>query len=367
MRLGQQGLAMLLAAVVAIMPAMAQARNTEKTKVTNQEVIDDVGRHLGISSDTLQAVNKSSPALLENLKDTVTAIKIVDLYSEARDTEALVEIYQWQKGKLLDKAAEHLLPQNMNMVIAAVKAYKASLEVIRDKVFIPSLEEAIYQRYKGARGGNLDYRTASPDEAYDQATASGKYFPAKEKMYDELVKSRKYNKELMGPKMEAAVWKQVDNFWKNRLEAKYAQEIAKRNRESLVNQIWKNSSRDLEKVRKAAAQIQNPKPSEKAKTPQKSHPSTDLKKLEGLFKGMLDGDKTPHATTPNRPAPVPAPAHPPQSGTANTHPKPPAPAANVKSGQVVQSCAVCAPAGMDCECGSTTCVCCTRGTWCWPK
>lgn len=359
--------AMLLVSFAGLCPAGGYAKSVDKSAVTTQDVVEEVGRHTGIASDTLQAVRGSSPELIENLKDTVTAIKVVDLYSQARDTEALVEIYEWQKGKLLDKAAEQLLPQNMITVIAVIRAYKASLESIRDNVFIPSLEESIYRRYKSARGGKLDYRYSSPDEAYDQATGSGSYFPAKQKMYDELVKSHGYNPALMGHKLEADLWKRVDGFWKNRLEAKYTQELVKKNRDSLVKEVWKNSSGDLDRLRKAAAQLSQPKPVEKKKVAKPKQPEDEFKKLKGLFKDILDPVEKdqPKATQQEKPAPSAGSAS--QGSTLNFKQKSGQPAAGgVKSGQRVQSCSQCAQSGMDCICGYDRCVCCSPGATCSP-
>lgn len=335
------------------MPMMVLAEGQDKIQPTNQEALEEIGRITNLPSDTLQAIRGESPQLLTNLNDTVTAIKVVDLIYQAKDTEALTEAYNWQKGKLIDKAAEKLLPSGAVAVVAAFKAYQASLEIIRDQVFIPSVENAIYERYKGARGGAFEYQYASPNEAYDQATASGKYFPAKQKMYDELVKRKGYNPELIGDKLESKLWKDIDAFWMSRLEAKYLHELTRQNKEQLIEKVLQNSKSDIDRLKKAAARLNESKAEKPAAKKDNQSKSAKREKREEKAK------------TPDAQQAKPVKTEESQAGGLSFSTKPKGSGAT--AGQKVESCKACADAGLACVCGNSSCCCSDPAGWCDPN
>ncbi|NWF38749.1 hypothetical protein F3F96_06335 [Mariprofundus sp. NF] len=218
----------------------------------NQEVIAEVERQTGLGFDVLDRLLKESPDLFGNIKDTITAVKLVDMLFSAQDAEVLTELITREMDAYVDKFVGKILPGSMTSFFGAVKLYKDALEAIRDYIFIPSMEAAIYDRFKTARGGALDFRYASPDEAFDEATARGKYFPAKQKMHDELVKAKGYDPKHIGKKLEDALWKQIDAFWVQRLETQYQQELFKQEKEQIIHDAWAKMGPELKAIKAAA-------------------------------------------------------------------------------------------------------------------
>jgi len=138
-----------------------------------------------------------------------------------------------------------------------VKAYKASLEIVRDYIVIPHFDQETYERYKKARGGAIDYKYANPTEAFEEATFAplGGYYLLKEKRYKELIKAKGYNPELVGDKLKASLRRDIDNFWMKRMEAKYIQERLKESREAMVKSIWKIAQNEIDILQQLALEL----------------------------------------------------------------------------------------------------------------
>lgn len=345
------------------------------------EVIEEVAGFTGLSKDAVELVFKDSPSLLTSMDETVFAIKVVNKFSEAKDTEALADLYDYALGKALDKMKDKLLPQAMNGVLLAFSVYKTSLEAMRDYYYIPKFDNKIYQAYRSARLEDLrrgDTSFESKQTAFSQATTqkdSG-YFVVKDQMYEKMIKAKGYN-EIMGHVVEKKLRGQIDDFWRDRLELKLQQEQLRQRRQEMIAGVWKNRSAQVAAIRARAEQLSVPQepvakakprdsrsaPKDKAK-PAPAKSGDGLKDIESALKNLGNElDKAFGESQPSKKSQSSAPSRP----ALSSGQKPKAPPPSIKSGEVVQSCAVCGPAGMDCECGSTTCVCCSRGQWCWPK
>jgi hypothetical protein len=74
------------------------------------EVIEQVGKVVDVGTESLGKLYETQPKLFENLKDTVTALKVVDHMANARDSEALAELAGWRIGKQLDARLRKILP-----------------------------------------------------------------------------------------------------------------------------------------------------------------------------------------------------------------------------------------------------------------
>lgn len=219
---------------------------------SREEVINEVARQTGLTNDAVSLIAKENPQLLQGLNDTVLAVKVVNSLADARDTEALADLMGYAVDKLRDKA----LPSAMNGFIVAFKVYKTALEITRDFYYIPKLDAGLYNAYRQARLDGLRRGDTSAEEmstAFTQASTrdwSG-YYAVKESMFDALVKAKGYNKALMGETMKQSLWRQIDDFWMKRCEAKLLQEVLQANKAELERQIWSRASRQLSAIKSA--------------------------------------------------------------------------------------------------------------------
>ncbi|MEN3185794.1 MAG: hypothetical protein ABDK94_07495 [Atribacterota bacterium] len=117
------------------------------TEISQDEVIDETARLTGLSKDILELLYEEVPSLFVNLKRTAFTVKMLHLFVSARDGEAIVELL----SRSADASRSALLSGPFKTFINAAKAYKTSLEAIRDYVFIPALDESTYQNYRSSR------------------------------------------------------------------------------------------------------------------------------------------------------------------------------------------------------------------------
>jgi len=226
---------------------------------SREEVISEIARQTGLTNDAVSVIAKENPQLLQGLSDAVLGIKVVNSLADARDTEALADLMGYTIDKLRDKA----LPSAMNGFIAAFKVYKTALETTRDYYYVPKLDAGLYHAYREARADGLRRGDTSIEEmtsAFERASTrdwSG-YYAVKDSMFEALIKAKGYNKALMDEKMKQAVWRQIDDFWMKRCEAKLMQEILQANRGQLERQVWARASRQLEAIKNAARRTENP-------------------------------------------------------------------------------------------------------------
>lgn len=220
----------------------------EVTKPTKAEIIDEVARFTGLSSDLTQLVFKSEPKLLAKFGETVFGVKVLNQLLEAKDTEAMSSIFDYTVSKLADNLMKQAIHPAVGTFFTVVKVYKASLEVVRDYIIIPKLDTDTYIRYKKARGGDLKYNYANPTQAFEQATFApfSGYHLLKEKRYKELIKAKGYNPEYIGDKLKASLRRKIDDFWMKQMEAKYVQERVKDSQEALVKSIWKTAQSEID-------------------------------------------------------------------------------------------------------------------------
>jgi hypothetical protein len=232
-------------------PPRGQQQNLDQP--TREEIINEVARQTGLTNDAVSLIAKENPQLLQGLNDTVLGIKVVNSLADARDTEALADLMGYTVDKLRDKA----LPSAMNGFIVAFKVYKTALEITRDYYYVPKLDAGLYDAYRQARADGLRRGDTSAEEmtsAFERATTrdwSG-YYAVKDSMFEALVKAKGYNRALMDEKMKQALWRQIDDFWMKRCEAKLLQEILKANKTELERQVWARASRQLDAIKNAA-------------------------------------------------------------------------------------------------------------------
>lgn len=226
---------------------------------SREEIINEVARQTGLTNDAVSLIAKENPQLLQGLNDAVLGVKVVNSLADARDTEALADLMGYAVDKLRDRA----LPSAMNGFIVAFKVYKTALEITRDYYYVPKLHAGLYNAYRQARVDGLRRGDTSVEEmttAFERATTrdwSG-YYAVKNSMFEALVKAKGYNKDLMGEPMRQALWRQIDDFWMKRCEARLLQEILQANRAELERQIWARVSRQLNDIKSAATRTGAP-------------------------------------------------------------------------------------------------------------
>lgn len=222
-----------------------------------EEVIDEVSRFTGVTKDTLDVIFKESPAVFDKMSDTVFGVKIVNMLSEAKDTDALSEVVWWRLGKVSDSLLKKVLPSSANTFITVLKVYYSALEIIKEYIVIPKFDTKMYNAYKNARGEH-----GNDEEAFSEATTQGfsGYYMVRDKMYEEMIKSKGYNKEVISEKMEKDLKKKIDKFWMDRMEAKYQQDIFKQNAQKNIKDTWKMSEKEINQIKKRAAELESKYP-----------------------------------------------------------------------------------------------------------
>jgi hypothetical protein len=231
---------------------LMSSKAKKEIKVNHAELIDNTSKLCGVSKESLEMLFNKSPKMFDKIEKYLLGAKLLDQLCHGKGEEALWTVLGQIQDKALDAVMQQICPSNLVAFIKAVKLYKAALELIRDFVFIPALDNTIYERYKNARGGLFDFSKANPDEAFSQATASGKYFPLKQKMYDDLVKAKDYQKKHIGNKLESKLWRDIDKFWIKKLEARYMHELVKKKRNQIELAMHKRILRDIDRIREAA-------------------------------------------------------------------------------------------------------------------
>ena len=227
------------------------------------EVIDEVARFTGLTQEGIGLALGDSPELFDGLEDAVFGVRVVNQFCEAKDGEALADLVDYAFGKAINALKDKVLPQSVNVFLTALSVYHASLEVIRDYVFIPKFDEKIYQEYKSARLDDLrrgDSSVEAQNTAFSRATTqkdSG-YFVVKDHLFDQMMKAKGYNAHQLGERVLGELRKKIDAFWMGRLELKLQQEVLKNRREELVSDIWNSCSGQLEALRALTARASGP-------------------------------------------------------------------------------------------------------------
>lgn len=220
------------------------------TEVSRDEVVEEAARLTGLSKDIMELLYEEAPSLFVNVEETAFRIKMLHLFASARDEEAILELF----NRFVDELRPALLPEVFNTFITAVKAYKTSLEVIRDYVFIPAFDESIYQSYRSSRlidWKRGDTSAESISTSFEVATTrwgSG-YYVVRDKMYRELLRRKGYNENLLGAKMVKHLRSQIDQFWMDALELRFQQEILSQNEDAIATALWQEAATDLARLR----------------------------------------------------------------------------------------------------------------------
>jgi hypothetical protein len=229
-------------------------------KPTLAETMDELSRFTGLAEDTLSLVHGEAPQLFEPVNNTVFVLKVIGLAAEAKDQEAVAEIVGEAVDRGLERIEAALLPASVGAFFTVVSAYKAALEIIRDYIFLPAMDQRIWEAYRKARAGDAafgDTSRESRETAFSIATTQGfsGYYALRDSIFDEMIKAKKYNRDAIGPEMEKRLRRQIDDFWIARLETRFQAELLKAGKEKAAKETWAKADKPVKAIVEAAAKV----------------------------------------------------------------------------------------------------------------
>ena len=182
-----------------------------------KETISYAASVTGVSAELLKALSTSEAKLLGNLGDTLSVISIGQQFYEADDKGAILSILSLAAGKLIDKFCPSTTP-----FIAGYQFYVASLKVIHDAFWIPTLSDEIYKAYEKQRKQRV-----IPNEVYIHYLLE----PIRADLKAKLI-SEKYDKESITdwsgqiiPKWKEKIDKEANQILTALLEERYQKKI----------------------------------------------------------------------------------------------------------------------------------------------
>lgn len=182
-----------------------------------KETISYAASVTGVSAELLKALSISEAKLLGNLGETLSVISIGQQFYEADDKGVILSILNFAAGKLIDKFCPSTTP-----FIAGYNFYVASLKVVHDAFWIPTLSDEIYKAYEKQRKQEV-----IPDEVYIHQLLE----PVRADLKAKLI-SGKYNKESITdwsgqiiPKWQDKIDKEASQILTALLEERYQKKI----------------------------------------------------------------------------------------------------------------------------------------------
>lgn len=182
-----------------------------------KETISYAAGLTGVSAELLKALSTSQAKLLGKLGDTLSVISIGQQFYEADDKGVILSILNLAAGKLIDKFCPSATP-----FIAGYNFYLASLEVVHNAFWIPTLSDEIYKAYEKQRKQRV-----IPNEVYIHHLLE----PIRADLKAKLI-SGKYDKESITdwsgeiiPKWQEKIDKETNKILTALLEERYQKKI----------------------------------------------------------------------------------------------------------------------------------------------
>jgi len=245
MRLGTCARLLPVAISLAAIPALAQ----DPARLPRDSIVSLVSTGTGMSKDAASLALGDSPAALKKATDYLTAIKVISLAASARDEDAMSQTVDWALGKVADAALKETAA---GTVLTGVMLYKTTLEVTRDMIVYPRMDAETYRIYKQQRGQNPTDEIERGLAFHSATSGAGSYFSLKRRMYDDLVRSKGWKKELLGGKLDTLIYNGIDAYWEARLEARWKKEWVTEHRDSLLADLSAKQKKALNDTRVAA-------------------------------------------------------------------------------------------------------------------
>jgi len=259
--------------------------------LSRSEIVAQLAHGTGMTAQAVEVALGKNVKALEQATDVLTAVRIINEVAEAKDEKALTTTIDWA----LDKAGRKLITGPLGGVLTAVTLYKATLELARDRLVIPAVDEKMFQAYRRYREEDIaqkqgDESISSPFDKISSRSDMG-YYVLKEKMYQDYLKALGLNPDLIGPSFASVLRAQVDQFWISMLETRFQREYVKAHRDELLHKYWKEAFEMLDQpptqTRKpVVAQPPRTAPVASPSTPKPASPGED-ERLQAAIKKFM--------------------------------------------------------------------------------
>ena len=247
--------ALLLILILALPgPATADSGGGIDPAVTDQQISDQVSRYTGLDRELIDAVLAAQPKLKPSFRDQVLFLRLLDRLNLAPDSEAAGRVLAWAARNLAEAAVTRLLPALVGNALSAFKDYQEALQLVRDYLVLPGLDDRMYRNYRRSRladfnrgeGAGSEAVRESIQTAYDLASNSGGFYPLRAKMIDSLIRNQGYHPDSLSPGEKKKFEARIDRYWSARLEARFQKEVLQLFRDRIVKESWpKRCGREL--------------------------------------------------------------------------------------------------------------------------
>ncbi len=267
------------ASVLLALPVLA-VQAQDPARLSRDSIISLVSSTTGVTKDAASVALGESPAALKKATDYLTAVKVIGLAASARDEDAMAQTVDWALGKVADVALDGTAA---GTVLTGVTAYKTALELTRDMIVNPRFDAETYRLYKKVRGANPTDQVEQ-GLAFQRATAgAGSYFSLKKQMAENLVRSKGWKKEYIGPKLDTLIWNGIDAYWATRLEARWKKEWVTEHKDSLLTDLAAKQKKAITETRVAARPVTPPTPGQPRPQPTSTAPTAQDSAVVAAF------------------------------------------------------------------------------------
>lgn len=195
------------------------------------DIVMAVSERLGTDPQGINSLYKQKPALFVKIGKTLAEIRAVDTLLSS-DPEQLAKSIGWQERPDV--------PQGLKDFHTALRSYRVSLGLLPQGPKVANLPGNLSRLYQTARRSGREAIAAYSDSLKELGD-----FPERNALYYTLLEARGQTGQTVSPEMKRYLQGKADLFWRNRLEAAYQHALLKENRQSIVEQLWQQQSRDL--------------------------------------------------------------------------------------------------------------------------
>lgn len=248
------GLVLLILVLVRSAPATADAGVGIDSTVTDQQISDQVSRYTGLDRELIDAVLAAQPKMKPSFRGQILFLRLLDRLDQAPDSEAAGRVLAWAARNLAEAAVKRLLPALVGNALSAFQDYQQALELVRDYLVLPGLDDRMYRSYRRSRladvnrgeGVGPDAVRESIQTAYDLASNSGGFYPLRTGMVDTLIRNQGYHPAGLSPAERRKFEARIDRYWSARLEARFQKEVLQLFRDKIIKESWsKRCGREL--------------------------------------------------------------------------------------------------------------------------
>jgi len=240
--------------------AVQAAPNPHLPEPTMAETIEHFQTASGLNKDALEVIFDHDSNALGKAQEFLMAAQVLNQLVNAQDSEAVYTLIgaAWDKiqGKLLGK----LLSESAQGLVAAIKLYWDTLQVMRDYVVVPALDARVFEAYKQRR--DQPGKAYLPKEAFDELAygtfgnwTGVTYFALREKMMKDFIKVKGINEEVAGDRYMEHLKSQLDDYWMKRLESDYQRYVFQRDWPKIRAKLEAEGENIAQRLRRSTDEI----------------------------------------------------------------------------------------------------------------